>query len=302
MGFDAKYYTTHTAEPKSKVKLDNLTLDAFDNIIENASLSNQDRHAAAVEQADMHSFLAACPWYKRTPANDKLVSHWLEQKGIRYSTFPELVEATEELAKAGLLSGMDEAAFAQHLDGNGPKIFKGTLTGQTYDSLESLVAQQRHAALRTVEAPSDIEEAFQSMPAEQALQMLRDGERQHQTNANAQISQQNADSWITLHPEFRDDTYNGKLMAAQLKLNGVTGAVTIEDYEIAERQLVEAGMIRQNPAVLKKQQAAEVVARAKRAVETPGSPWDTTTENQMYELPLDEVRRRANGNYTGVGY
>jgi hypothetical protein len=86
-----------------------------------------------------------------------------------------------------------------------------------------------------------------------------------------------------------------------LRANGVQGAVTIEDYEVAERQLVEAGMVRQNPVALKKAQAQEVLDRAERAVKT-SRVFDKTTEQDMYDLPLDEIRRRANGNYTGIGF
>ena len=129
--------------------------------------------------------------------------------------------------------------------------------------------------------------------------MLRNALSDHQTKADAKISEQNADSWITLHPEFRDDQYNGRLLLSQLKANGVTGVVTIEDYEIAERQLAASGLLRQNPASLRKQEAAEVIARAQRAVNTPGTIFDKTTEEEAYNLPMEELRRRANGNYSG---
>ncbi len=301
MGFSASWYTTHSDEQKTNVSLDGLTLEKFDTIVSKASISNQDRQADAISKADSYSFQVSNPWFKRTDANTKLVNHWLEQKGISHPTYPDFAEATEELAQAGLVS-VDDAAYAQHLDGNDPKTFKGALTGNTYDSLESMIAQERQAAIsqQGADKQTDLERAFDGLPIDDAKALLRDAERSHQAIADGKISQQNADSWLTLHPEFRDDTVNAKLMHEQLLLNGVVNRpVTIEDYEIANRQLVAAGLVRQNPAALRKQQAAEVVARAERAVNTPGSVFDKTTEDQMYELPLDEVRRRANGNFSG---
>jgi hypothetical protein len=287
-----------TDKQKTHVSLEGITLNQFDGVIKNTNLSNQDRHAAAITKADGSSWQIANPWFKRTDTNLKLVNNWLASKGINYPIYADFTEAAEELVNTGLLA-IDEVERVQHLDGNGPKKFKGALTGREYDSLDSMIAQEQDASLHKIEQPSDLEAAFDALPAEQALQMLRNAEKQSQAVRDGAVSQQNADSWITLHPESRDDEYNGRLLLSQLKANGVTGVVTIEDYEIANRQLVSAGLLRQNPAALRKQEAAEVTARAERAVKTPGSVFDTTSEADMYNLPMDELRRRASGNYTG---
>lgn len=300
MTFSPSWYTTHPDEQKSDVSLDSLTLDAFDKIASKAALSNEDRMAAAITKADGFAWQTANPWFKSTDSNLKIVNQWLSSKGINYPTYPDFTEAAEELVNTGLLD-VDGAARAQHLDGNGPKTF--ALSGRKYDSLDSMITQERKVAVDALAAdkPSDLERAFEHLPIEQAQAALREGERRHQVTADAKVSEQNADSWLTLHPEWRDDATNAKLMAAQLHLNGFKPPYSISDYEIAERQLVEAGMVRQNPKALEKQKAAEVVARAQHAVKNSAA-FDTTTEDAMYELPLDEVRRRANNNYTGVGF
>ena len=240
----------------------------------------------------------ANPWFKRTITNTKLLNNWLVQQGITDPIYPDIADAAEALI--GLLD-VDEAARAQFLDGNGPKTFKGSLTGRTFDSIDTMIAQERQAAIEQQASvqQTDLERAFDKLPIEEQKQMLRNALSDHQTKADAKISEQNADSWITLHPEFRDDQYNGRLLLSQLKANGVTGVVTIEDYEIAERQLAASGLLRQNPASLRKQEAAEVIARAQRAVNTPGTIFDKTTEEEAYNLPMEELRRRANGNYSG---
>jgi len=302
MGFSASWYTQHPMEETKNVSLDGISLEQFDGVVKKATLSNQDRQADAISKADSYSFQVANPWFKRTASNTKLVNHWLTSKGINDPTFPDFIEATSVLANTGLLD-IDEAAYASHLDNNGPKQFKGALTGRTYESLDALIAQERQAAIEQLgaEKQSDLERAFDHLPLEDAQALLRDAEKRSQSLADGKISQQNADAWLTLNPTWRDDEANAKLMREQLILNGVTGVVTINDYQIAERQLVAAGLVRQNPAALRKQQAQEVLDRAEHAVKNSAA-FDTTSEDAMYELPLDEVRRRANGNYTGVGY
>jgi hypothetical protein len=300
MTFSPSWYTTHPDEQKTNVSLDGLTLEQFDGVVRKATISNQDRTAAAITKADGFAWQVSNPWFKRTDTNLKLINNWLANKGITFPIYADFTEAAEELVNTGLLS-VDEVERVKHLDGNGPKKFIGSLTQREYDSLDAMIAQERQAAIEQQgsEKQTDLERAFDALPIEEQQQVLRNAEKQSQAVLDGQVTQQNADSWLTLHPEFRDDTANAKLMREQLLLNGVVNRpTTIEDYEIANRQLVAAGLVRQNPAALRKQQAQEVLDRANHAVKTSVA-FDKTTEQEMYELPLDEVRRRANGNFSG---
>jgi hypothetical protein len=303
MTFSAGWYTQHPSQEKTPASLDGISLEQFDGLVKRASTSNQEREADAIRIADGHTFLAANAfWFKNTASNRKLVDNWLNSHGITNSTYPDVIEATEALAKAGLLD-VDEAGFAQYLDGHRATKFKSSLTGKTYDSFDSLLLQDRDFQIKksTAEQPTDLQCAFDHLPADDAKALLNDAMRKHQAIADGKISQQNADSWLTLNPTWRDDETNAKLMREQLILNGVTGVVTVNDYQIAERQLVAAGLVRQNPAALRQQAAQEVLDRAERAVKTSAA-FDKTTEEEAYALPLDEVRRRANNNYTGIGF
>ena len=293
----------HPSEETKPVKLDNLTLDGFDNIVQKASLSNQERTAAAISKADYYSFLRANSWYRPTIANNAVVNRWFVSKGLPHPMYAEINDAATELAQAGLLGDVDKAAFAQHLDNATPKRFTGTFTKREYTDLDTMLLQERQAVIeqQSAEAQTDQERAFEKLSADEVRQMIRDGEKQHQANADSVITEQNGDSWVSLHPEYHDGTANAKRLALQLRLNGITGVVTIPDFEIAHRQLLATGDVRQNKVALETQQAAEVLARAEHAVKNSGA-FDTTTEDAMYELPLDEVRRRANGNYTGTGF
>jgi hypothetical protein len=304
MTFSPSWYTQHPDENKTNVSLDGISLEQIDGIVSKAAMSNQERTAAATSKADYHSFLRANSWYRPTVANNKVVNRLLLSKGLTHPMYAEINEVATEAANAGLLDEVDGAALAQSLDGNGPKKFTGTFTKREYTDLDTMLVQERHEVIQQqgAEKQSDIEQAFDKLPADEAKQVINAALKQHQANADGVISSQNSDSWLSLHPEFRDDEQNAKLLAAQMRKNGVVGRFfTIEDHEIANRQLVAAGLIRQNPKALRKQQDAEVVERAQHALKNSAA-FDTTTEEEMEALPLDEVRRRANGNYTGVGY
>jgi hypothetical protein len=295
MGFDPQWYTEHAEEPKSNVSLDGITLEQMDGIVENAAVSNQERTAAAISKADYHSFLRANSWYKPTIANNKVVNRWLLSKGLPHPMYAEISDATTELAQAGLLGDVDEAAFAQHLDNATPKKFTGTFTKREYTDLDTMLLQERQAVIEQqgAEKQTDIERAFAALPLEDQQKMLTESLNTHQAKADGVITQQNADAWVSITPEYRDDEKNARLLTLTLKRMGVTGVATIEQLEIANRQLVASGLLRQNPKALEKQQQQEILDRGKRAVETPGGPWDTTTEEEMENLPLEEIRRRA---------
>jgi hypothetical protein len=289
------HYTPPPSEKKKPIDLSGISLPDFDNIIEKIALSNEDRHAAAVEKADSYSFQVSNPWFKSTDANIQALNKWLTSKGIRYSTYPEIAEAAEELASAGLVS-VDDAAYASHLDGVMPTKFRGAITQRDYDSLDGLISNERAASIRMLgtEKKTDQELAVEQLSAEDIRQMIRKGEKQHQAIADGKVSTANADAWIVLHPEFRDDTANGKRLALQLHLNGVVNRpIEISDYELAHRQLLAQGEVRQNPAQLRKQEAQAVLDRAQAATNEPGSVFDNTSIEEMESMSMDELRKRA---------
>jgi hypothetical protein len=281
---------------KTHVKID--TLAKFDTIVKKFATSDADREAAAIEKADSYSFQVANPWLLQTDANVKIVNKWLENKGIRYATYPEITEAVEELAQAGLVS-VDDAAYASHLDGIDNKKFVGALTKCEYTDLDTMLKQERHAAIQRLgtEKESPEEEAFNAIPLEDQKKMLRDAQRIHQANADAAVSKDAADSWVSMSPTYRDDDRNAKLLLLEMSRTrqgtSAQGPFSIAEHEAANKKLVDAGLIRQNPIAVKKQEAQAVLARAEAAKNEPGSPWDTTSEEEMENLPLDELRKRA---------
>jgi hypothetical protein len=296
MTFAGAEYLRHSDE-KEPYDFTKVNLQKFDSIVSNAAKTNQERQADAIAKADSGSFQVANTWYVRSAANERLVNHWLKSNSITQPMFADFMAACEALIDAGALE-VDEAAFAQFKDGNGPRTFKGALTKRTYDSLDGLIANERQDAISQITITHE-DSAFDGQPIEDVQALLKEAERIAQSKALAPETQANGDAWLTLHPEWRDDDHNAKMMLAQLRLNGVVNrAVTPEDYEIASRQLIAAGMVRLNPAQVKKQQQQDIQDRADNARPVL---FDKTSKEDMYNLPLDEVRRRANGNFTGRG-
>ena len=225
--------------------------------------------------------------------NTRIINHWLQTKGINHPTYPDFETAFQELSATG--------AIEVDYDAQQPTAFKGALTKKTFYSIDEMIGAERQAALNQVIAPSQDEVDFQNLPSEQALPLIREAEKQAHNQLSETERKRNADAWLILHPEFVDSERNAHLMAMQLRLNGVIdGETTIADYELASRQLRESELLKLDPKVVRKQQAEELQQRADAATKIPGSIFDTTTEEEMYDLPLDELKRRANGNYSGI--
>ena len=182
-----------------------------------------------------------------------------------------------------------------------PRTFVGHFTKREFDSIDGLIAQERQAALHQKVSRSDAEIALENLPTEQVLSLLRAGERSKQGQENARETGLNADAWLSLHEEFVDNKRNAELMTMQLRSNGCNETIaSVEDYEQAYRQLQASGLLKLDEQELRSQQTKELQERASAALKTTGSIFDQTTEEEMYDLPLDELRRRANGNYSGI--
>jgi hypothetical protein len=209
-----------------------------------------------------------------------------------HATFPDLQAAADDLAAQGLLD-IEESGYVQHLDGVKPKTYQGA-TGQTYDSLDSLIAQNRQITLNKVREQSKEEIALENLPIEDLQAVLKTAERGEVALQNKPLTQMNADAFLTIRPEIADSTRNANLIRMQLRANGVTdGDVSIEQFDKATTQLRRSGLLTLNKAVLVKQQSAEVKRLAAEAVAEPGSAFDTTSIEEMESLDMDELRRRA---------
>lgn len=282
------------------VALDEMPLDKFADVVANAAKGNADKQSEMLTKADSYSFQVAHPEFQRTANNTRLINNWLDTKGITNPLFPDFDAAYEDLKTSGLLD--IDAAAAARLKDRPLKTFVGAFSKATFDSVDALIANERIAAQQQVTPLSDAEQTLEKLPIEQVQTLLREGERAEQQRVNAGHSQLNADAWLTLHKEYVDCASNARLIVMQLKSNGVSErAANVEDYEIAAKQLRQSGLLKLNSKQVREQHAAEVQRIASEAVNTPGNIFDKTSESEMYNLPLEELRRRASGNYSGQG-
>lgn len=293
MTFSPSWYTQHpqAVEESDPTTFDEMPLNKFAAVVANAGKTNADLHNAAISRADAYSWQVAHPEYIRNNKNHRLMNHWLKSKGLfDHSTYPDFQAAYEALTADGLLD-IDEAELAR--DNRGNRSYKGAISGKTYDSIDTMILQERQAALQKVPEPTKEEIAFENLPIEQVQTLLRQAEHGAQIEENGLKTQKNGDAWITLNPWYVDNKHNGRLMKMQLATNGITdNNASVQDFDIAAKQLRDAGLLTLNKSAVTKEHVAEVADLASEAVKS----FDKTPEEiEDLNLPLDEIRRRAFG-------
>ena len=188
---------------------------------------------------------------------------------------------------------IDKAEIAKQQD-HPLTSFKG-LTGKTYDNLDALIANNRKFALEHMPAPTEGEKAFENIPQDQVLTMLKQGERNEQCKANLSKTVRAIDVWAATRPEFIASERNVRLLWQQMSVNGVReDEATPEDFEVAYRELAPSGLFSLNKQSVAKQHRDELRHLAADAVAEGGSVWDESTEIDMETMDLTELRNRAN--------
>jgi hypothetical protein len=286
---------TLTPEKSDSTVFDDMPLQKFASIVNKTALSNSDLQAEALSKADSYSFQVAHPELERTVKNNKLINHWLTSQRITHPLYPDLQAAVDALTVENLLD-IDGAELAKQQDQRGNRTYKGTLTGREFDSLQEMIGIERQAALNKAPEATKDEQAFERLPIEEQKRLLREGERGEQLKVNGLKTWKNGDAWITLHPEYVDSEHNARLIKMQLAANGASdNNASIQDYEVAGKQLIEAGLLTLKQTAVTNQHAAEVAQLASQAVKTPGTVFDNTSEEEMYNLPMEELEKRARG-------
>jgi hypothetical protein len=113
--------------------------------------------------------------------------------------------------------------------------------------------------------------------------VMREDQRQKDKIATGQ----NGDAFIAVHPEYVDSKANSELMRHQLKTQFGECLYTLEHYESAYEALRASNFLALDQKEVAKQNRAEAKARAEaeRARSVP------PTEQQLYEMPLEDLRR-----------
>lgn len=112
-------------------------------------------------------------------------------------------------------------------------------------------------------------------------------QRHDQAHINAAEVQKTGTAWTKLHPEYVDNDANAQLMRHQLRTNGVTKA-TLADFDVAYEQLKESGFLKLDAKILREQEKEA----AKQLAETERIRREEPSEDEMYAMPLDEIRMR----------
>jgi hypothetical protein len=272
-------------------KFDTITAAKLDKIVARAAMSRGEKESAIISDADGQCWLAANPQYLHTKANDRVLDHLITSWGITHPTYPDYQRAFEA-AYASL--DLDHAEVARITD-NPISEFNGTYSKRTFDNVNDFITNERHAALHQVPQLSEDEEAFEDLPLDQLKELLKGRERSHQLAAQLEETKKNADGWLTLHPEFRDSKRNAGLMEMRLRANGVApGTESIEDFEHASNQLLTSELLTTNPKQVAKKYGEEVKARALVATAVLGSVFDDSSEVDMENMSMEDLRKAAN--------
>jgi hypothetical protein len=172
----------------------------------------------------------------------------------------------------------------------GPSEWRGRLTGHVFDSEEALIHYEKREALKAqarVPQQSDLLRRFSTADLKTMAEAYA-----HQAAENARqtsISDE-ADVFLMRHPEFINNPTNGTKMITALQVLGRQHTGTVEDLELVYQTLCDAGALELDGNALAQQRRAALEERA--ANEPP--PFDGLTEEQLYELPMAELERRAN--------
>jgi hypothetical protein len=156
----------------------------------------------------------------------------------------------------------------------------GTLTRKNYESLEDLRSSEKKERMRRNVPPS----------GEDLREYIEEGLRSNQEREAAAQTQVDIELFQRLHPEFDDspeNNSNGFLLADYWRSRGVKWP-TLAQFEEAFNHYKAQGVLKLKQDVLQKQHKADIAQRAQEIEE-----YRPPTEEEMYEMPMDELRQRA---------
>jgi hypothetical protein len=272
-----------------KTKFNEMSLSKFGQVAKTASLTNQEKQSDALRKVDSWMFQIAHPEIIFNDKTTKLIDHYLATHNITWPTYEDFGNATDFLICANMID-QDEAVLASQADGNKPRSFIGPISGRTYDSIDSFIAQERQEALNKLPAPSQEEIDLASIPLEEFQAAVKNAEHQERVEAHKPEIAKRADAFLSLRPEIVDSERNANLINMQLADNGVAPEnITIDAFNHATNQLLKSGLLTLNKHALAKQRSAEVAQLAKEAL----AELEPMEDDAMYGLSMEELRRRA---------
>ena len=184
-----------------------------------------------------------------------------------------------------------------------PDGYYGPLTGKYYDSLEAMHHYElREAQHRGVDPTEMLLEGLTTDQIAALDKRVRQGE---QVQVDRSASSVDTATFLELHPEMIDCEANSEELKRWLFARGQwnpegTRFPTLSELEDAFKNLKAAGVLKLNQAELNRQakeraqeRARQIRARGGVAAVAANTP--TESEAELYELPMDELRRKSAG-------
>jgi hypothetical protein len=117
-----------------------------------------------------------------------------------------------------------------------------------------------------------------------------------QQRDDAATSKRELDVWVKTKPEYKDHPSNARQLLNQCKTLFGTLTPSMWQAEEAYQSLAGTGLLDINQEQLARQQEKRDEKQAQDILEAGGVfVYGQPTEAEMYEMPLDELRRRSNG-------
>jgi hypothetical protein len=178
--------------------------------------------------------------------------------------------------------------------------------GRTYTSREA--AQDATVKFRMAHSRdnlSDAEKMFETLSAEQLRSIIEKQMMSAEDAAQVEVTRQNADDFIRLHPEYIDDVhskfatvrakaeFNGVIMRHELDVRGWKNP-TLEQLDIVYNSLRSKGLLNLDSSKLTAELAEEADARVAeykaKHHDVTDAEWESMTTAEREELRNSEIR------------
>lgn len=194
----------------------------------------------------------------------------------------------------------------QYVQEIGPGRWRGIWTGHDYDhrtplaTIETLERREAQAQAGRSQPPPEREIArlvtpgssfTQAETAERLRPHLHNAMLSNADQIIAEASRNELAACIEIFPEVLDTEFNGAQIRNHLDLQGIQSPWSADHYAAAIKHLSARGLLQLDQKALNNKKREEIQARADEVSNRQGFD-----ETEAYNLPLNELERRARGN------
>lgn len=173
--------------------------------------------------------------------------------------------------------------------------FIGQISGRHYNGYEEMVAGERLAAARqNASIIDEADKAINAVPIETLRIIAERAAIADDHAAGGNRSRKDVATWGALHPEWKDTPRNVKLMNHELERQGVLINPTVAELETAYNSLTKNELLDLNEKKLREREQKATQQRANQIQEDGGPLAPIYSEQELNEMPLEELRRLSN--------